>query len=100
MLCIPSSFFFFFLVVIFVLSGRAGQADQRIENMVPASLTLPPQSHMDTAADMQQQLNDHNSPISKIENDPQVLQRPHDDHFGQIIDVNLSPWTHLYPTGW
>ncbi|XP_027149857.1 agamous-like MADS-box protein AGL104 [Coffea eugenioides] len=78
---------------------RAGQADQRIENMVPASLTLPPQSHLDTAADMQQQLNDHNSPISKIENDPQVLQRPHDDHFGQIIDVNLSPWTHLYPTG-
>ncbi|KAL3505090.1 hypothetical protein ACH5RR_034931 [Cinchona calisaya] len=68
---------------------------QRIEDMLPAatatSLTLP---HA-TPAGMHMN-NDHNSPNSRIEDDPQLLQRP---EFGQIIDVNLSPWTQLYSTG-
>ena len=38
---------------------------------------------------------DQLSPRSGLENDNNV-QRP---EFGQVIDVNLSPWTELYPTG-
>lgn len=79
---------------VFFGSDRVGQ-DQRIENILPASLTLPQHSH--TPAGMH--LNDHNSPNSRIEDDPQ-LQRPGPDQFGQMMDVKLSQWTQLYPTGW
>ncbi|KDP41660.1 hypothetical protein JCGZ_16067 [Jatropha curcas] len=40
-------------------------------------------------------LDDHISPRSGLEEDNNV-QRP---EFGQVIDVNLSPWTEFYPTG-
>ncbi|KAJ9166298.1 hypothetical protein P3X46_021072 [Hevea brasiliensis] len=40
-------------------------------------------------------LDDHISPRSGLEDDNNV-QRP---EFGQVIDVNLSPWAEFYPTG-
>ncbi|XP_057502217.1 agamous-like MADS-box protein AGL104 isoform X2 [Actinidia eriantha] len=41
------------------------------------------------------QLEDQTSPSSGMEDDDNMKQ----PHFGQVIDVNLSPWTQLYPTG-
>ncbi|KAG9143648.1 hypothetical protein Leryth_017143 [Lithospermum erythrorhizon] len=43
------------------------------------------------------QLNDQMSPRIKMEDDSQGQRRP---DFGQVIDVNLSPWTDLYSTAW
>ncbi|PIN15385.1 MADS box transcription factor [Handroanthus impetiginosus] len=58
---------------------------QRMDNMLPPSLTLvhAPSVHVFN----------HLSPSRSIEDD---AQRP---EFGQVIDVNLSPWAELYPTG-
>ncbi|GAA0171449.1 MADS box transcription factor [Lithospermum erythrorhizon] len=43
------------------------------------------------------QLNDQMSPRIKMEDESQGQRRP---DFGQVIDVNLSPWTDLYSTAW
>lgn len=40
-------------------------------------------------------LDDHISPRSGLEED-NTVQGP---EFGQVIDVNLSPWAEFYPTG-
>ncbi|KAI3465296.1 hypothetical protein Pfo_021959 [Paulownia fortunei] len=58
---------------------------QRMDNIVPPSLTLvqAPSMHV----------YNHLSPSRSMEDD---AQRP---EFGQAIDVNLSPWAELYPTG-
>ncbi|KAL8058725.1 hypothetical protein ABFX02_03G038800 [Erythranthe guttata] len=59
--------------------------NQRMDNMMPSSLTLvhAPTMHV----------YNHLSPARSMEDD---AQRP---EFGQAIDVNLSPWAELYPTG-
>ncbi|XP_070028406.1 transcription factor CAULIFLOWER-like isoform X2 [Nicotiana sylvestris] len=65
------------------------EADQRMENMLPPSLT---QLHTPTVSAV---VTDHLSPNNRFENDP---QRP-TSSFEGIIDVNNAPWPPLYPTG-
>ncbi|GMI89695.1 hypothetical protein HRI_002638900 [Hibiscus trionum] len=70
-----------------------GLLPQRDQCQSVAENILPPQST--TLLDGEETINVGNqlSPTrSGLEND----QRP---EFGQVIDVNLSPWTELYPTG-
>ncbi|KAK6160641.1 hypothetical protein DH2020_004022 [Rehmannia glutinosa] len=58
---------------------------QRLDNILPPSLTLvhAPSLHV----------YNHLSPSRSMEDDT------HRPDFGQAIDVNLSPWAELYPTG-
>ncbi|XWS24153.1 hypothetical protein CRYUN_Cryun28dG0076100 [Craigia yunnanensis] len=76
-------------------SDSNGLLPPRDQSQTVAENILPPQS---TALLHGEEINvDHDQlrPRSGLENDNNV-QRP---EFGQIIDVNLSPWTELYPTG-
>ncbi|KAL1540368.1 hypothetical protein AAHA92_24728 [Salvia divinorum] len=61
------------------------QPPQRMDNILPQSLTLvhAPSVHV----------YNHLSPSRSIEDDVQRSE------FGPAIDVNLSPWADLYPTG-
>ncbi|KAK8485810.1 hypothetical protein V6N12_020151 [Hibiscus sabdariffa] len=73
-----------------------GLLPQRDQCQSVAENILPPQSA--TLLDGEETMNVGNqlSPTrSGLEHD-NILQRP---EFGQVIDVNLSPWTELYPTG-
>ncbi|KAK8624281.1 hypothetical protein V6N13_065629 [Hibiscus sabdariffa] len=73
-----------------------GLLPQRDQCQSVAENILPLQSA--TLLDGEETMNVGNqlSPTrSGLEND-NTLQRP---EFGQVIDVNLSPWTELYPTG-
>ncbi|PSS17283.1 Agamous-like MADS-box protein [Actinidia chinensis var. chinensis] len=54
---------------------------------------LPPTSSFLNGQNMQ--LENQTSPSSGMEEEDN-MQQP---HFGQVIDVNHSPWTQLYPTG-
>ncbi|XP_009629661.1 agamous-like MADS-box protein AGL66 isoform X2 [Nicotiana tabacum] len=66
------------------------EADQRMENMLPPSLT---QLHTPNVSAV---VTDHLSPPNnRFENDP---PRP-TSSFEGIIDVNNAPWPPLYPTG-
>ncbi|KAL8494526.1 hypothetical protein ACS0TY_025367 [Phlomoides rotata] len=60
---------------------------QMIDNILPSSLPLI------NAPPSVQHVYNHLSPSGSIEDD---VQRP--DQFGPPIDVNLQPWTELYPT--
>ncbi|XP_059636850.1 agamous-like MADS-box protein AGL104 [Cornus florida] len=60
---------------------------QLADNILPPTLTLLHGQNM--------HVDDHMSPSSVIEDDNNVRQ----PEFGQGNDVNLSPWSHLYPTG-
>ncbi|XP_017980912.1 PREDICTED: agamous-like MADS-box protein AGL66 isoform X1 [Theobroma cacao] len=64
------------------------QSQPGAENILP-----PPQSTLLHGEEIN--VDDQLSPRSGLEND-NIVQRP---EFGQVVDVNLSPWTELYPTG-
>lgn len=64
------------------------QSQPGAENILP-----PPQSTLLRGEEIN--VDDQLSPRSGLEND-NIVQRP---EFGQVVDVNLSPWTELYPTG-
>lgn len=57
------------------------------------------------ASDMHLNNNDQNStttPSNNVENEtqpPHTHTHHHHHQFGQVIDVNLSPWTDLYSPG-
>ncbi|CAK9162517.1 unnamed protein product [Ilex paraguariensis] len=71
-------------------NGLLPQRDQTqsLENILPSQLTLLQGPNM--------RLEDqHTCPGSGMEEDNN-LQQP---EFGQVLDVNLSPWTEYYPTG-
>ncbi|CAK9139461.1 unnamed protein product [Ilex paraguariensis] len=71
-------------------NGLLPQRDQTqsLENILPSQLTLLQGPNM--------RLEDqHTCPGSGMEEDNN-MQQP---EFGQVLDVNLSPWTGYYPTG-
>ncbi|XP_022772900.1 uncharacterized protein LOC111315453 isoform X2 [Durio zibethinus] len=71
-----------------------GLLPPRAQSQPVAENILPPQS---TTVLHREEINvdDQLSPRSGLGND-KTMQRP---EFGQVIDVNLSPWTELYPAG-
>ncbi|XVE55813.1 hypothetical protein DITRI_Ditri03aG0187200 [Diplodiscus trichospermus] len=76
-----------------------GLLPPRDESQPVSGNILPPQS---TTLPHGEEINvDHHqlspgSGLEKDNNNNDNMQRP---EFGQVIDVNLSPWTQLYPTG-
>lgn len=86
----PFHWFFKFILRFEALLGCRDEADQRMENMLPPSLT---QLHTPNVSAV---VTDHLSPPNnRFENDP---PRP-TSSFEGIIDVNNAPWPPLYPTG-
>lgn len=79
---------YFGLVRIYVCLFVRREQPQRMDNILPSSLNL-----VNTPSSVQQ-VYSHLSPNRAIEDD---VQRS--DHYGAPIDVNLSPWAELYPTG-
>ncbi|KAK8571373.1 hypothetical protein V6N13_103499 [Hibiscus sabdariffa] len=73
-----------------------GLLPQRDQCQSVAENILPPQSATLLDGEETMTVGNQLSPTrSGLEHD-NILQRP---EFGQVIDVNLSPWTELYPTG-